>query len=191
MSDPQPTDRELLEAWRAGDRSAGERLIRRHFADVHAYFTRRAARLHPGLEPGELAQRTFAAMVAARDRFDGEFRPYLFGIARIQLRRAYAELVARADQVTPSKLGLSDPRSSISRIFARRQEVARIAAAIAQLPEEFRSVLEAYYVKGRSIDAISVALGIPKGTVKSRLSRGRGHLRRRLGVDPDGGGSEG
>lgn len=185
MTGADPSDRELLEAWRSGDRCAGERLIRRHFRDVHAYFARRAARLHPGLEPGELAQRTFAAMVAARDRFDGEFRPYLFGIARIQLRKAYGELVARTEDVSPSRIGLRDPRTSVSRLFARRQDVERIAAAIAELPEEFRSVLEAFYVRGHSIDAIAVELSIPKGTVKSRLSRGREHLRRRLGTDAD------
>ena len=185
MPEHIPSDHELLEAWRAGDRQAGERLIRRHFADVHTYFARRAARLHPGLEPGELAQRTFAAMVAVRDRFGGEFRPYLFGIARIQLRRAYVEIMSRTEQLSPSRVGLSDPRTSVSRLFARRQEAERISAAIADLPEEFRSVLDAYYVKGRSVGAISATLKIPIGTVKSRLSRGRARLRERLGVEMD------
>ncbi len=181
--DSEPTDPQLLSAWRAGNRRAGEQLIRRHFADVHAYFARRAARLHPGLEPGELSQRTFAAVVAARDRVQGEFRPYLFGIARNVLRKAYRELAARMEHVSPSKAHLADPGACASRLFARRQEAARVRAAIADLPEEFRRVLELFYIQGWSVEAIALELSIPRGTVKSRLARGRRHLRARLG-DP-------
>ncbi|MFM2093234.1 MAG: polymerase sigma factor SigE [Planctomycetota bacterium] len=52
--------------------------------------------------------------------------------------------------------------------------------AIQELPDEFRVVVLMYYFEGLSYREIAEALGVPLGTVMSRLSRGKSHLRLRL-----------
>ena len=54
-------------------------------------------------------------------------------------------------------------------------------AAVAGLPEEFRDVLAAVDVAGLSYAEAAEALGIPVGTVMSRLARGRERVATRLG----------
>jgi len=56
--------------------------------------------------------------------------------------------------------------------------------ALAELPDEFRLVLLMFYFEELSYQAIAEQLEVPIGTVMSRLSRAKGHLRRRL-IPPD------
>lgn len=56
----------------------------------------------------------------------------------------------------------------------------RLQEAINQLPEEFRVVLVLYYFQQRSYREIAEDLGVPMGTVMSRLARAKGHLRSKL-----------
>jgi RNA polymerase sigma-70 factor (ECF subfamily) len=56
----------------------------------------------------------------------------------------------------------------------------RLAAALADLPDEFRLVVLMFYFEELSYQEIAEQLEIPIGTVMSRLSRAKGHLRRRL-----------
>jgi len=62
------------------------------------------------------------------------------------------------------------------------QEIDRdqLAAALAELPDEFRLVVVMFYFEELSYQDIAEELEIPVGTVMSRLSRGKSHLRRRL-----------
>jgi RNA polymerase sigma-70 factor (ECF subfamily) len=55
-----------------------------------------------------------------------------------------------------------------------------LEAALSQLPNEFRVVLLMYYFEELSYHQIAQQLGLPIGTVMSRLSRAKGHLRRKL-----------
>lgn len=57
---------------------------------------------------------------------------------------------------------------------------ASLRAAIARLASEFRVVFELYELEGRSYEEISSTLGIPVGTVRSRLNRARARLRQDL-----------
>ena len=54
---------------------------------------------------------------------------------------------------------------------------AQLTHALAMLASEFRDVFERYELRGDSYERISVDLGIPLGTVRSRLSRARRRLR--------------
>jgi RNA polymerase sigma-70 factor (ECF subfamily) len=62
------------------------------------------------------------------------------------------------------------------------EEVDRelLAVALDELPEEFRLVVLMFYFEELSYQEIAEELDIPLGTVMSRLSRGKGHLRSRL-----------
>lgn len=56
----------------------------------------------------------------------------------------------------------------------------RLQLALAELPDEFRLVLVMFYFEESSYKEIAAQLEIPVGTVMSRLSRGKAHLRQRL-----------
>jgi hypothetical protein len=57
--------------------------------------------------------------------------------------------------------------------------------AISKLPEEQRAVILLVGLEGMRYEEVAEVLGVPVGTVRSRLSRGRDALRRLMGVVPD------
>lgn len=61
----------------------------------------------------------------------------------------------------------------------------QLAAAMAELPDEFRLVVLMFYFEELTYQEIAAELEIPIGTVMSRLSRGKSHLRRRLAPKGD------
>ena len=56
----------------------------------------------------------------------------------------------------------------------------QLAAALAKLPEEFRLVVLMFYFEELPYQEIAAELNVPIGTVMSRLSRAKGHLRKKL-----------
>jgi RNA polymerase sigma-70 factor (ECF subfamily) len=71
----------------------------------------------------------------------------------------------------------------------REEERERLWRALRQVPPEFRSALVLFDLEGRSYDEVAAIEGVPVGTVKSRLSRGRSALKRLLG-EGDGEGAQ-
>ena len=57
----------------------------------------------------------------------------------------------------------------------------RLQLALDELPDMFRLVLLMFYFEGHSYQEIAQQLELPLGTVMSRLSRAKAHLRKRLG----------
>ncbi len=55
-----------------------------------------------------------------------------------------------------------------------------IRYAVQALPEKYRDAVVLYYFHDQDVSSTAVTLGIPEGTVKTRLSRGRELLRRKL-----------
>jgi len=177
---PATTDKELLDAWREGDTRAGEILLERHLMEVYRFFQSQLRQSGLGADPEDLAQRTFEACVTGRDRVHTDFRGYLFGIARHELRREWQRRRARGEVITPSMAGVLDGRTSPSGVVARSQERQAFLRAIDDLPAEHAAVLLRFYWEDRSIQEIAHELGIAVGTVKSRLFRGKAQVRDRL-----------
>jgi RNA polymerase sigma-70 factor (ECF subfamily) len=71
---------------------------------------------------------------------------------------------------------LPDPEDRIG----RRELQLDIAAALAELPEDQREAVALVDIEGWSVDQAALMLGCPAGTVKSRCSRGRAKLAKRL-----------
>ncbi len=181
-----PTDRDdttCLEAWRAGDRAAGQELFARYYEPVARFFVNKV-----GDASADLIQRTFLACVEGLDRFrgDGSFRSYLFAVAYRQLCRHYRDNKGnRVDLDSVSAVAL-DP--SLSGLIVEREEMRLFLAGLRDIPLQLQVVLELHYWEQCSVAEMAAALEVPEGTVKSRLRRGREQLRaavERLAARPE------
>lgn len=186
---PPGTDREDAEDIRrtlAGDRNAFEGLVRRHHRDL--------ARMLRGItrsieEAEDLTQEAFLRAYRALDRFDlaRPFRPWLWTIGiRLALHaiaRKDRRNVSLDDEDEESGARSDGPwmadTSSVHRI---EENLARddIERALATLDPEHRAVILLRAVEEKSYEEIAEILGIPKGTVMSRLFRARMRLREKL-----------
>lgn len=54
-----------------------------------------------------------------------------------------------------------------------RENLARMRRALAFIREDYRNIIVAYYIEDRKVEQIAASLGIPKGTVTSKLCRSR------------------
>lgn len=170
-------DATLLTAWRSGDTAAAGQLLQRHFIAVYRFFAANLAQSGSGADPDDLTQRTFEACIKRKDAVQTDFRSYLFGVARNLLYDEWRRRKAGGPTQTPSEAAIQDVRTSPSAAVARLDEQRLFVAQVQQLPQEFRSVIELFFWEDRAVNDIAAHLGIPVGTVKSRLFRGRAMLR--------------
>jgi RNA polymerase sigma factor (sigma-70 family) len=170
------TEAKLLEEWRAGDRAAGDELLRHYTPTLHAFLGRRTSR-----NVDDLVQRTLLACVESIGHFEGRssFKAFLLGIARNQF---FMSLRSESGAGGEANALATWPEESPSQLFVAKQERQILVDALAEVALPFRTVLELYYIDGRSVEEIAHKLGISDGTVKSRLSRGRSMMRGRLGA---------
>ncbi|MEM7157212.1 MAG: sigma-70 family RNA polymerase sigma factor [Myxococcota bacterium] len=169
----QATDAELLERWRSGAVDAGQALIGRHQAALHRYFLRHAARDHQ-----ELLQRSIVACIEKRDavREASSFRAFLFGIARFELLRYFVERRKQTEDLDTSRMPATDEPCSYSGVLADHEQLRLLAGALPRIPRELQLMVALHYWQGLSTMQMSRRLGIPQGTVKSRLRRARARL---------------
>jgi RNA polymerase sigma-70 factor (ECF subfamily) len=130
-------------------------------------------------EAEDLVQETYARVLARPRLLRGEDElGYLLRALRntlISQRRTESRRPATTELVDESALGTrasDDP--------AEATETRQVYAAIAELPAEFRDALVAVDVAGLSYPEAARALGLPEGTVTSRLFRARDRVARRL-----------
>jgi RNA polymerase sigma-70 factor (ECF subfamily) len=95
-------------------------------------------------------------------------------LSRIAQRTALDHRRRRRDTVPPEE---SDEPSAPGPDYAQEQQFALLAALVRTLPEELRQVLELSQVEELNSAEIGKVLGIPPGTVRSRLSRAREMLK--------------
>lgn len=148
--------------------------MRRYRPVVREFFRRKQA-----ANAEELVQSTLAACVQAVGRFAerSTFKAYLMGIARNQfLMSLRSGTPTSADPLLLS----TEPEESPSWKYAFAQERRLLFRALLRLPPEYRSALTLLYWDGCSVEAIGQQLGVPVGTVKSRLTRGRAMLKTHL-----------
>ena len=118
------------------------------------------------------------------------FTTIVVNAARMQRRRR-RPLVSLEEQLSSSD-GMTlldtveDHHPDPEEIYSKSELRHRLAKAIKRLSPTSRRAIRSYYVDGKSIAGISKALGIPQGTIKAQLARGRAKLamllRRELGV---------
>ena len=179
-----PTEDELVERARRGDGAAFGTLIREHeeIAFRTAYLiTRNAADAEEAAQAGLV--KAFYAL--PRFRRGAPLRPWLLTIvaneARNRRRSAGRRegLALRAAHELPSGGAAPSPEGSL---LAAEQR-ASLLAALDTLRDEERLVLSCRYLLDLSEDETAAALGIRRGTVKSRTSRALERLRAQLEED--------
>jgi RNA polymerase sigma-70 factor (ECF subfamily) len=114
---------------------------------------------------------------------EGDARAWLLAIVRnccmTWLQRDRAKDVLSFDA---GAVSLADPRETDARAI-QRSERAALARALDALPDEFREVIVLREIQELSYKEISDVIGVPIGTVMSRLARGRKRLASALGLD--------
>jgi len=129
----------------------------------------------------DIVQDTMLRAFRAFDRMRGEdAKPWLMQIVRNCHRTAIAQKKRRGhvslpDEDSPSTMASEGPDPET--VSANMSESRKLEAAIAALPEEFRETLVLREMEEFSYREIADAVGIPIGTVMSRLARARAMLR--------------
>jgi RNA polymerase sigma factor (sigma-70 family) len=166
-------DRALLDAWRAGDRTAGDVLLGRYFDGLYRFFRNK---VDHGVD--DLIQRTFTACIAAKDamRDHSSFRTYLFTVARHQLYHYWRDNHRKDALFAPEETSVVAMGVSVSSILATRQEQRLLLRALRTLPLDLQVALELHYWEELTTAEIAEILEVPQGTAKSRLRRAREQL---------------
>jgi RNA polymerase sigma-70 factor (ECF subfamily) len=180
--DEDATDRELLERWREGDLIAARRLFARHGGSVGRVFRYKA---DDAIE--DLVQQTFLHCLERRDAIDERgLRGYLLGIAYNVLRKHLEQRMGPRGRIDPVVTSLAELQpASATGVLAQSQARTLVLEAMRSLPLEFQVALELFYWEDMTAPQIGGVLGVPEGTVRSRLRLGRERLRERLAqLDP-------
>lgn len=179
-------DADLLEAWRAGDREAGSTLFELHFVSVFRFF---AAKLGD-VTAADLTQRTFEAVVQNRDRVreGSKFRAFLLAVARNQLLMFLRSRARRGDDAELMSSAVEALLPSPDSALAGTEHERLVIRALRRLPLDTQILLELHYWEELSTEEVGEILGIPRGTVKSRLFRARDELRSALAAAAEGDG---
>jgi RNA polymerase sigma-70 factor (ECF subfamily) len=167
----------LVLASQAGDASAFERLVARW----HPRLLRHARRLTGDADAAsDVAQDTWIAVVRGLPRLRD---PARFGAwaLRIAGRRA-ADWVGRRVQARTRMALASEVPNAAGADAAADDRISRLRTAFRTLAAPDRLLVMLYYVDGYSVAETAVILGVPAGTVKSRLFHARERLRAELEV---------
>jgi RNA polymerase sigma-70 factor, ECF subfamily len=179
------TDRELLDAVRAGDRGALERLLARHQAAVYRFG---AKMCRDEEDAKDVLQETLIAAVRSIPEFRGTsaISTWLYAIARsfcIKKRRTgkfAPEHLESLDAQSERVAQVADARRTPEEDAAGRQLQSALEAAIAELEPMYREVLVLRDVEGLSAAEVAEITGASVDAVKSRLHRARTSVRERI-----------
>ncbi len=181
----EPEEDQLIAKAKGGDHQAYARLLSRHQAVAF-----RAAYLITG-SAAEAEDATQEACVKAwlalgRFRSGAPFRPWLVQIAVNEARNRRRAAGRRAGLALRMSPGSAEPEwvPSAEAEALAGEERARLAAAVGRLREDDQLIIAARFFLGLSEAETAIALGLRRGTVKSRLSRALGRLQEQLEAMP-------
>ncbi|HZF31715.1 MAG TPA: sigma-70 family RNA polymerase sigma factor [Gammaproteobacteria bacterium] len=174
-------DEYLALSSRAGSRAAFEELARRWTPRLLRY----AARvLGPGRDSAdavrEVVQDTWLGAIRGLNRLDdpARFPAWIYSIATRKCADAVRAAVRR--RRVDARLESDAAAQASGHADDGRDAALDLHAAIARLPEHERGVVHLYYGEDLGVAEIAAVLGVPEGTVKSRLHHARDVLARFL-----------
>jgi len=188
MPDPAPDlDPDLLRRAQAGDEAAFGVIMRTHYERT---FRLVCAIIHHEADARDVCQEVWLTIWKQLGTFRGDAR-FTTWLHPIATRRALDHLRKRRrwfDRFLPFDTGgdsAAAPEPAITDDASQQLEgsenVARVRAALARLPPKHRAVLALRELEGQSYEEIARAVGIPVGTVMSRLHHARRLLAEKLG----------
>ncbi|MGC1276500.1 MAG: sigma-70 family RNA polymerase sigma factor [Planctomycetaceae bacterium] len=182
-----PSDRDLIRKCRDGATEAFGVLVERHQDRLYAGLFRM---LGSADEAREAAQDAFVHAYQKLDTFQGNaaFSTWLF---RIAVNAAFSRQ-RRSRKYRTSLNGAGDDagydpadhrsHSDPSQPIEQRETQKIVQDALAALPEDFRTALVLKEMEGLRYEEIAEIIGVPIGTVRSRIHRGRKELRQKLRI---------
>ncbi len=175
------SERDLIRSAAAGDRAAAAMLIRHHQKSLYAYILRMCGKPETA---EDVVQEAFVRVLTNLDRFDERYRfsTWAFTIARrLYLNQAQKmRPVFDSDTVgAASATGRDerDPEGAAQTDEARSVAHDALQRALLRLSPDQREAVVLFHQSGWPIALIAQQMGIPEGTVKSHLHRGRRKLR--------------
>lgn len=190
------TDSDLWDALRAGDSGALAQLFDRHGKAVYNFAFRRTS---SWATADDVLQATFTTVWrrAADDRLEPLTRdtalPYLVTVAgyecanHVRSSSRWTAAVRRAE----SPLMEADHADAVADRLDDERRMAAVRRAVRRLPRAQREALELVVWSELSVADAAAVLGVAEGTVKSRVSRAKQHLRGVLHVAWEEGGRDG
>jgi RNA polymerase sigma-70 factor (ECF subfamily) len=177
-------DDEAVARVRAGDQEAFAALLRRYQDKVYSVVSNYVG---AGEDALDLTQEAFVKAYSQLPRFKGRssFYTWLYRIAVNvsidHMRKRATRRSLSLEQVVDSGVQIEGDAGSDPQEAAERQALGEaLREALDALPERLRSVVVFHDVEGMTHEEIGQILGCSVGTAKSRLSRARAELRRRL-----------
>jgi RNA polymerase sigma-70 factor (ECF subfamily) len=187
---PATTDIDLLRAMHGGSADAFAALYRRHQGPLYRFALLRCGAAGSA---ADVVQETFMGLLTGRFRFDplrGQLQHFLFGVARnliLKLEdagRRHLSLVrgAGGDDEDEDELeaDLPDEHACPLARLLGNESAEQVRRALALLPPHYRDAVILYELHDLSYADIAAVCQIDIGTVRSRLSRGRAALAKRL-----------
>jgi RNA polymerase sigma-70 factor (ECF subfamily) len=183
-------DVQLLQRYAAGDEGAFQEIVNQYKDGVYAFLRRF---LNDRDLVDDVFQETFLQLYASRDTFDlsKPLRPWLFTIAANKAKDA----LRRTQRIDSTNLGsmFDSDEHSIDDVLntldyderlpyddlIQEETAAQVKQIIARMPARLREILLLAYFQKFSYGEISGILGIPVGTVKSRLHTAVGQFAER------------
>ncbi len=179
------TDEQLFRRYQDGDEDAFRIIVERYEPSIKGFLHKR---LKDEERVQDLTQDTFLRVHRARDRYDAsrKFSTWIYTIASNLLKNEYRNRSRRRETTFTDLRRDGAPQSAASRpveFEADRPDPERLAyqvelreairEAIGRMDEHHRVPFVMREVEDRTYEEISDAIGVPVGTVKSRLFRAR------------------
>lgn len=179
------TDEELIARFQQGDSDAFAELVARYKDPLYNYVSRM---LKDNVFAEDIVQETFVRVYRNRDRYQqiAKFSTWIYTIAinltkteirRQSLRRFFSISGFSEDGKT---FELPDTRINLEKSAEDTILNDHIRKSINKLPRVFKEVVILRDIQELSYEEISKIVGVPLGTVKSRVNRGRGRLQKLL-----------
>ena len=165
---------------RSGDPDAYAVLVRRHAPIA----LRTAVLLGAGSDAEDVVQEALVKAYRSLNRFRAgqPFRPWLLRIVANEAHNAHRSAVRRRARESTAPLAeLLDPAAEV----VDRDEKTRILSEVEVLPAKLRDVVVCRYLLELDESETATVLWLPRGTVKSRLSRGLDRLRAALATSQE------
>ncbi|MBC80508.1 MAG: RNA polymerase sigma factor RpoE [Gammaproteobacteria bacterium] len=193
MSKKEPTDKQLVERVKRGDKRAFDLLILKY---QHKIISLVGRYLRDQDEVQDVTQESFIKAYRALPNFRGDSAFYTW-LYRIAINTAKNQLVSRSRRPPDTDIDADDgefqdnyavlrDNESPEDVLAMGQMESVIYRAIGDLPEELKVAVTLREFEGLSYDEIAEVMECPVGTVRSRIFRAREAIEKKIAAIENG-----